>query len=164
MDFLSPHQNLNKTCIQSGESFILPASPPLTHLSTMSSRAPLAQAGVSEGGVVADPPDTGANRGVHWVQADPPGLLPVHHLAPWPPAPHHHNRLQLWSDQPAEWCGNIGPEKAHTKYLLGQSLAATNNSYLCTHRLGLVTTCINMWFWWRCTNWKCKAFINIKRV
>ena len=83
MDFLSREQNLNKTCIQSGESFILAAgSDCLTHLATMGSMDPPTLAGVSEGGVVAEPPDTGAEVRVDWVEADP-GLPPVHHQPPF---------------------------------------------------------------------------------
>ena len=48
----------------------------------MGSMAPLALAGVSEGGVVAESPDTGADVRVDWVQADP-GLPPVHHQRPF---------------------------------------------------------------------------------
>ena len=54
----------------------------------MSSRAPLTLAGVCEGGVVADPPDTGAEVRVDWVQADP-GLPPVHHQSPFSSSPLH---------------------------------------------------------------------------
>ena len=44
--------------------------------------APLTLAGVSEGGVVAESPDTGAEVRVDWVEADP-GLPPVHHQPPF---------------------------------------------------------------------------------
>ena len=55
------------------------------------------------------------------------------------------------------WCSNIRPEKAHTKYLLWQSLVATNNS--CVRRDLAWWQQINMWSrWTNCTNWKCKAF------
>ena len=82
--FVGPGQNLNKTCIQSGESFVLTG--PLTHLATMATTVatavdPLALTGVSEGGVVADSLDTGADIRVDWIETDP-GLSPVHRQSP----------------------------------------------------------------------------------
>ena len=54
---------------------------PLTHLATMDTMDPLALTGVSEGGVVADSLDTGADIGVERVETDP-GFSPIHRQSP----------------------------------------------------------------------------------
>ena len=69
---------------ESGESFVWPGRP-LTHLTTRGTVVPQTLAGVSEDGIVAESPHTGAEVGVDRVETDP-GLPPVHHQSDQSPS------------------------------------------------------------------------------